>query len=386
MTQYPIRGAALALAALLAVAGCSKGPAGDAGAPQRRAIAFPVEVIAVTAQQVTYAVTAVGSVEAFERVEVTARVAGAIERVLFKEGQSVRAGEVLVEIEPERYRIAVDAARANLDRAVAEQAEAQASLARRRSANEKNPGLIRGEEIATWETRAQTAAAEVSQARAALRQAELNLRDAFVRAPVSGAVQTRTVQTGQYVPVGAVLATMVRRDPLLVRFQVPEQEATPLRPGQRMTFAVNEDPQPFGATITHVAESADRASRMVEVTATVDDPRRERLTPGAFARVAIPVGNANSAPVIPQTAIRPSERGFLAFVIENGVARERTLALGMRTPTGAVEVRSGLRPGDRLVIRGAEALRDGAAVKVTEGTWEPMAILPATSAAEGAAQ
>ncbi|HSN68944.1 MAG TPA: efflux RND transporter periplasmic adaptor subunit, partial [Thermoanaerobaculia bacterium] len=316
------------------------------------------------------------SVEAFERVDVPARVSGAIEHVRFREGQPVRAGEILVEIEPERYRIAVDAARANLDRAVAEQAEAQASLARRRAANEKNPGLIRGEEIATWETRAQTAAAEVSQARAALRQAELNLRDAFVRAPVGGLVQTRTVQTGQYVPVGAVLATMVRRDPLLVRFQVPEQEAASVRRGHRITFSVTEGMPSFGAVITHVAESADRASRMVEVTASVDDPRRELLTPGAFARITIPVGGATSAPVIPQTAIRPSEKGFLAYVVENGVARERTLTLGMRTPTGAVEVRSGIRPGDRLVIRGAEALRDGAPVKVTEGTWDAGTLRP----------
>ncbi len=385
MTRSAFRAAAVALAAALALAGCSKGAAGDGGKPQRRAIEFPVEVIPVTAQDVTYVVTAVGSVEAFERVEVTARVAGAIERVLFREGQNVRAGEVLVEIEPERYRIAVDAARANLDRAVAELAEAEASLARRRAANEKNPGLIRGEEIATWETRAQTAAANVSQARAALRQAELNLRDAFVRAPVLGAVQTRTVQTGQYVNVGAVLATMVRRDPLLLRFQVPEQEAAPIRRGQRVTFVVSENEQPFGGAITHVAESADRISRMVEVTANVDDPRREALTPGAFARVSVPIGATTSAPVIPQTAIRPSEKGFLAFVVENGVARERTLTLGMRTPTGAVEVRTGLRRGDRLVIRGAEALRDGAAVKVTEGSWNPATIRPA-AATEGAAR
>jgi multidrug efflux system membrane fusion protein len=371
---------AAALAAALVLAGCSKGEAEAAAGPQRRAIEFPVEVISVGAQEVTYTVSAVGSVEAFERVEVTARVAGAVDRVLFREGQTVRAGEVLVEIEPERYRIAVDAARANLDRAIAEQAEAQASLSRRLAANEKNPGLIRGEEIATWETRAQTAAANVSQARAALRQAELNLRDAFVRAPVSGVVQTRTVQTGQYVNAGSVLATMVRRDPLLVRFQVPEQDAGSIRPGQRISFSLSEGDRPYGAVITHVAEAADRASRMVEATATVDDPRRASITPGAFARISVPVGSPTSAPVIPQTAIRPSEKGFLAFVVEDNLARERTLVLGMRTPSGAVEVRSGLRPGDRLVIRGAEALREGAAVKVTEGTWDPMTIRPVTDA------
>ena len=362
----------LLFAAVLLSTGCSKDQASAAGGPgARRAIEFPVEVIEVSSQRVTYAITAVGSVDAFERVEVTSRVAGAIERVRFSEGQQVSAGDILVEIEPERYRIAVDSAKANLERAAAEKAEAEASLRRRQTANEKNPGLIRGEEIATWETRAQTAAAEVSQAQAALRQAELNLRDAFVRAPVSGIVQTRTVQTGQYVPIGSVLATMVRRDPLLLRFEVPEQQAGPLHVGQAVRFVVDQGQEPYSAVITHVAGTADSASRMIDVTAQVDDPRRGQLTPGAFARVTVPIGSATDAPVIPQTAIRPSEKGFLAYVVEGGVARERVLDLGMRTADGAVEVRSGLAAGDRLVIRGSEALRDGANVSVTEGSWDP---------------
>ena len=369
------------LALLILSAACSKDDAQAAG-PARGAMEFPVEVINVESREVTYAINAVGSVDAFERVEVTARVAGAVERVGFTEGQTVRAGQILVEIEPQRYRLAVDSAQANVESRRAHLAEAQAGLARRRTANEKNPGLIRGEEIATWETQTQTAAAEVSQAIAALRQAELNLRDAFVRAPVSGIIQTRTVQTGQYVQVGTVLASMVRRDPLLLRFEVPEQDAGPLQTGQRVTFATSEDPQPYTAVITHVAGSADRASRMVAITANIDDDRRDRLTPGAFARVSVPIGSSTSSPVIPQTAIRPSEKGFLAFVIENGVARERALTLGMRTPSGEVEVRAGLQPGEKLVIRGAEALRDGVKVRATEGTWEPAVLTPVSAGAE----
>lgn len=365
----------------LTAIGCSKGDAKAAGGPGgpggRRALEFPVEVITVASQKVTYTIDAVGSIEAFERVEITSRVAGAVERVRFSEGQIVTAGQALVEIEPERYRLAVEAARANVQRAEAERLEAEAGLERRTSANEKNPGLIRGEEIATWRTRAQTAAAEVSQARAALQQAELNLRDAFVRAPVSGIVQTRTVQTGQYVPVGTVMATMVRRDPLLVRFEVPEQEAQPLRPGLRVSFVTDDAAPPYTAVITHVAAAADQVSRMVDVTANIDDPRRASLTPGAFARVTVPIGAASDAPVIPQTAIRPSENGFEAYVVENGVARRRILTLGMRTASGAVEVRSGIRPGDSLVIRGAEALSEGAKVKPTPGDWSPAPIRPA---------
>ncbi|HEX2121120.1 MAG TPA: efflux RND transporter periplasmic adaptor subunit, partial [Thermoanaerobaculia bacterium] len=243
---------------------------------------------------------------------------------------------------------------------------AQAGFSRRQQASEKNPGLIRGEEIETWRTKVQSTAAEVAQAQAALAQAKLNLRDAFVRAPVSGVIQTRTVETGQYVPVGTVLATLVRRDPLLLRFQVPEQDATPLRPGMIARFNVAESATVYEARVTHVAAAANQASRMVDVTAHVINPDRPELRPGAFARVTLPIGAPREAPVIPQTAIRPSEQGFLAYVIEDGMARQRILTLGMRTADGQVEVKSGLQPGESLVIRGAEALREGAKVKVTK--------------------
>jgi membrane fusion protein (multidrug efflux system)/multidrug efflux system membrane fusion protein len=83
-----------------------------------------------------------------------------------------------------------------------------------------------------------------------------------------------------------------------------------------------------------------------------------------FAEVTIPVGSVAQAPVVPQLAVRPTERGFVAYVVEGEVARERILSLGMRTADGKVEVRSGLAAGERLVVRGAEALRDGAAVRV----------------------
>ena len=339
---------------------------GDTKAGGKKSMAFPVEVKPVESRRVEYTVTAVGSLDAFERVAVTARVAGAIERVNFREGQVVGTGYTLVEIEPERYRLGVAAAEAALQEAGAAQGEAQAGYSRRQQASEKNPGLIRGEEIETWRTKVQATAAQVSQAQAALATAKLNLRDAFVRVPVAGMIQTRTVETGQYVQIGTVLATLMRRDPLLLRFQVPEQDATPLRQGMVVRFSVADDAAEHQARITHVAAAANQASRMVDITSNVLDSNHPELRPGAFARVTVPIGATREAPVIPQTAIRPSEKGFLAYTITDGVAHQRVLTLGMRTADGQVEVKDGLTPGETLVIRGAEALRDGATVKVTK--------------------
>jgi multidrug efflux system membrane fusion protein len=368
ITTYP---AGAMLAVLLLIPACAgKDGAAKAGAPRggaRLAMQFPVETLSVQGRAVTYTLSAVGSVEAFEKVQVTARVAGAVEKVQFAEGSRVAAGQVLVEIEPQRYTLAVQSAQAAHSKAVAAKGDAEAGLKRRETVDQQNPGLIPGEEIETWRTKVLVAAAEMAQTGAALNQAELNLHDAYVRAPVPGAVQTRTVQTGQYVQPGVVLATLVRRDPLLLRFQATEQDAPRLQPGMKAFFKVRDRNRDYQAKIVHVAASADENTRMVAVTAEVVDPARDSLRAGSFAEVTVPVGSSRSLPVVPQTAIRPSEKGFLAFVVENGRAVERVLTPGMRTADGYIEVLSGLKPGELLVVRGAEALSDGVAVRVVPG-------------------
>lgn len=375
--------AALATALLL-LAACSKksepGGSGGEGRGGGGPLEFPVEVATVESRPVEYTVSAVGSVEAFERVEITSRIPGAVERVHFSEGNVVEPGSLLVEIEPERYRLAVRSARATLEKAQASEAEAMTGLKRREMVNSQNPALVKEEDLDAWRTRVFMARAEVAQARSALDLALLNLREAFVRAPASGVIQTRNIQTGQYVQPGATLATLVRREPLLLRFQVPEQDAARIRPGMKARFRVRESSRPYSAELTHVAASADSASRMVAVTARVDDKDRAELRPGSFAQVTVPVGSTVESPVIPQVAVRPSERGFLAFVVEGDVARERELQLGLTTEDGRVEVKAGVKAGEKLVVRGAEALRDGAKVRVTGGAGAEPA--PAANAGE----
>jgi multidrug efflux system membrane fusion protein len=333
-------------------------------AAARMNMLFPVETVLVQNRAVVYTLSAVGSVEAFEKVQVTARVAGVVEKILFTEGSRVASGQVLVEIEPQRYSLSVESAQAAHNKASAAKSDAEAGLKRRETVDKQNPGLIPGEEIEAWRTKVLVAAAEMAQTRSALNQAQLNLHDAYVRAPVPGVMQTRTVQTGQYVQPGSVLATLVRRDPLLLRFQVTEQDAVRLQPGMKAFFKVRDSSKEYQARLIHVAASTEESTRMVAVTAEVVDKAKETLRSGSFAEVTVPVGNARPLPVVPQTAIRPSEKGFLAFVVENGKAAERIITPGMRTADGQVEVLDGLRAGDVLVVRGAEALSEGVPVRL----------------------
>jgi len=353
-------------AALIAFSGgCKKeGAASPAAGAGRGRVQFPVDVEQVSVRSLVYSVTAVGSVEAFEKVQVTARVSGAVDRVLFSEGEYATAGQTLVEIETERYSLAVGSAQASFEKAEASKADAEAGLKRRETVQTQNPGLIPGEEVETWRTKVLTAASDVAEKRSALNQAKLNLRDAFVKAPISGVIQTRTVQTGQFVQTGTVLATLVRRDPLLLRFRVPERDASRIKPGQEARFRVREDSREFTAKVVHVAEAADDVSRLVDITANIDDPSDRTLRPGSFAEIDVPVASASQAPVIPVSAVRPSERGFLAYIVEGDKAFERILTLGMRSADGRVEVLSGLSGGESLVVRGAEALSNGVTVRI----------------------
>ena len=360
-----IRTAVALVCALTAVlAGGCKDSKSQAKPAARRAVQFPVDVQPVEARAVEYTVRALGTIDVNERVQITARVAGVVDAVKFREGDSVKAGQTLVAIDAARFALAERQARAAVERSKIAIAEAEAGLARREAADKSNPGLIPGEELETWKTKVATARADLSERAVARDRAALDQRDANVRAPIAGEIESRTVETGAYVQPGTVLATMIRREPMVVRFDVPEAESGALTKGRPARFTVEGSDHAFTAVIQHVGAVADPSSRMVKVTAEIDDPERARLRAGGFAQVAVPVGESKLAPVIPETAIRPSERGFLAYVIEGDVAHERVLEIGLRTADGLVEVRKGLTPGEQLVVRGAEALREGAAVKI----------------------
>ncbi len=363
-----IRASHLALALLLAAASCSKADpkAGKGG----RKLEYPVQLAPLVKRQVRYEVTAPGSIEAFQQVQITARVSGAVDRVSFVEGQVVKEGDILVTIEAERYQVAVEQAKVGVSKAEANERAAEAELSRRQTATQEHPGLIPGEEIETHTTGVETAKADVMAAKEALKVANLNLRDSYVRAPIAGVVQTRTVQTGQYLQPGAVLATILQRDPMLLRFQVTEQDAPRLKPDMEADLTLRESSHTYKAKITLVAGTADPATRLVPVTAQIaQTDHKYWLRPGAFCEVSVPIGAARQAIVIPTMAVQPTEKGNIVYVVDaKNQAHAKVIQLGMHTPDGNVEVTRGLDEGEQLVVRGIEPLSEGAPVKVTDHT------------------
>jgi len=162
----------------LVLAACSSTPTAPTGGKRGlRQVAFPVEVLTVEAPPHDVVVTAPGVVDPFERIQITARVAGVVDRVLFTEGQEIKRGQALALIDSRRYLLAVSSARAAVAKAEATQADNEAGLLRRETVTKASPGLIPGEEIETFKTKMRTAKADVEAAREAVKLAALNLFD-----------------------------------------------------------------------------------------------------------------------------------------------------------------------------------------------------------------
>jgi multidrug efflux system membrane fusion protein len=184
------------------------------------------------------------------------------------------------------------------------------------------------------------------------------VRRSEVRASAAGVIDTRTVNTGQFVKTGDVLATLVDTSRLRLRFKVSEGEAAGCKPGASVAFRVAAlGDGTFPARIYHVGESADPATRQVEVLAWVKNPGS--LKPGFFSEVTLATETRAGAVVVPEGAIQASEKGFVAYVVEGGKARMRQVQIGLRTGTGVVEILSGLKAGETVVIEGSDRLADG---------------------------
>ena len=350
----------LALAALSLSAACGRSQGAAAGAA-RGPRAVTVSVAPVAVQDVIYQITANGSLEAEEVVQVTAEVEGQVSSVNFQEGQRVTPGTVLALIDPDKYRLEAQRAEAAYKKALADAERAKNELVRREALAKEQ--LVSAEEINRAQGEADRLIAEADATRAARDLAAQNVQRSRVRAPRGGVINTKTVETGAYVRTGTVLATIVDTTRLRLRFRVSEGESLRARTGQTVAFRVQSLGQTeFPATIYHVGEVADPATRQVEVLAWVKNPGV--LKPGFFAEVSLASESRKAATVVPESAVQASEQGFVSYVVKDGKAEARPIRIGLRTGTGVVEILSGLAPGDIVVVEGSDRLANGVPVQV----------------------
>lgn len=365
----PVRALCLVVAVGWLPTACTGGGDPRSGA-RSAAQSLPVRTAPVAARDVVYTVQALGSLEPDEVVRITAEVSGAVKEVLFQAGAEVTPDTVLARIDPDRYRFEADRAEAAHRMAVADWKRAEADRDRREALAREQ--LVAAEELNRVRQEAERLAADTAVAKAAAEIAQQNLHRSEVRPPRAGEIDTRTVDTGQFVQVGDVLATLVDLRRLRLRFKVSDSESLKARAGQTVTFrTASLGEQEFRATVYHVGDVADPATRQVEILAWVDNPGV--LKPGFFAEVKLATETHHGAMVVPEGAVQASEQGFVVYVVEEEKAVQRPVSIGLRTGDGWVEVVSGVRAGEVIVTEGSDRLANGMPVKSVEPGPEPPA-------------
>lgn len=310
---------------------------------------LPVEAAQVRVDTVRDNVTVVGSLLSNESVVVRPEIAGRIASFNIREGQLVKQGQELIEIEASVYE--------------AELNEAKASLQMSRRDNARIQELFR-KGVSTASTRDEALGRmEIDEARVAL--AETRLRKTVIKAPFTGILGFRHVSIGDYVTPGQDIVNIEDIDPVKVEFKIPETRLPDLAVGQPIKVRVDAYAgEGFEGEVYAIDPRIDAAGRSVAIRARVPNPDG-RLRPGLFARVTLVVEERPSAMLVPETAIVPRGEAQQVFRVVDGKALLTDVRLGLRRD-GWVEVVEGLAPDDVVVTAGQLKLRDGMPVSVSE--------------------
>ena len=352
-------------AVLLLAAGCAE----DSAAPP--VVAPPVMVAPVRSERIEDRIEATGQLLARSQAAVAAQVAGQITRVAHDEGERVAEGDVVIEIDPERWQLETHSARAMLEQAASQAAEAARELGRIEQLHAR--GVAADAQLDQVRTRLEAARAARSAAEARLGMAERSLRDSGVRAPFAGLVSRRWVSEGEFVQPGQKLFDLVALDPIEVEFHLPERDSSRVAVGAVADVRVAPFPdEVFRARVTVVSPTIDPQTRTLRVKAALAN-EDGRLRPGLFARVDLGVAVREHVAMIPEEAVLQRADGPVAFrLTEEGRAERRVLELGVFR-NGWVEVREGLAAGDLVVVRGQAELVDGSAVSVRDAEGSEVA-------------
>lgn len=298
----------------------------------------------------------VGSLRSRRSVVLRPEISGRITQLNFSDGQRVRKGQLLVQLDDQ------------LPRAQVQQSRAELSIAR--ANHKRNQELVAQGFISQRSVDESAANLEVAEAKLAL--AEATAQRLRIVAPFDGVAGIRGVNVGDYLKDGADIVNVEDLDAVYVDFRLPERLQNKVKTGQTARVAFDALPGvQYSAVVLAINPQIDADGRSLAVRGCIDN-RRLQLRPGMFARVTAVFGERSDANVVPEEAIVPD--GAAPYVLrvvagtEEGsqVAKRTPVRLGARTP-GFVEVVEGLAPGDVVVTAGQQRLqRDGTAVRVVE--------------------
>ncbi len=355
----------LPLVLSLFVAACRQGDAKQAAAGAAPA-ALPVGMVKTELRQVPITFEAVGRTEGSREVQIRARVAGILEKQLYTEGDTVKAGATLFQIERAPFEIDLAQARGALEQEIARDQLAQAEYERLKGLADRRAISQKEADQAASTARQSRAAVEVARAR--VRQAELNLSYTTVTAPIGGITGRAQQSIGSLVQPSndsAVLTTITRADPIWVRFALSESEYATVRRSDANGIEVTlllADGRPYEqpAKVNFAGSTVDAATGTVQMRAELGNPKLA-LLPGQFVRVRVTAGS-REAIVVPQKAVQQNEAGrFVWLATPGGKAVQRQIKAGDWVGNDWV-VLEGLKPGEQVIVDSFARLRPDAPV------------------------
>ena len=334
------------VAALACFAGCKRNSAPAAGGPPG---GFAVRAVVVEAkvQAVSESLALVGTVAPNEMVEIKSETDGTIEQILFSEGQGVKQGELLLQLDESKLAASV--------------AEAEANFKLSEANFERSKQLFRDKLVSQQEFEQMAAQFQANQAGLELKKRQL--KDTRIRAPFGGIAGSREVSPGQVIAKNTTLTWLVDLDPMKVEVNVPERYLGQVAIGQKIEFSVAAFPdEHFKGEVYFISPQLDPATRTALIKARIPNPGH-KLKGGMFASLSLTLQLRGAAIVVPEPALMSNGDAVTLFVVdEKNTARIRPVTVGLRL-AGKAEVVTGLQPGDRVVVEGMQKLFPGATVQ-----------------------
>jgi membrane fusion protein, multidrug efflux system len=354
------------VAILLVLAACSNGdakPDPAAAAPQ----AVPVTAVQVAPRDVPVVFESVGRTAGSREVQVRARVSGILEKQMYVEGESVKAGAILFQIERAPFEIDLQQTRAALNAETARHELAQQEFDRLKTLVDRRAISQREADQAASTLRQSAAAVQLAQAK--VRQSELNLSYTTVEAPIGGVTGRAQQSVGSLVsPAGdaSLLTSITKTDPVWVRFALSEVEFARLRsretkaPEVKIVLADGSE-YPSGGKLNFAGSTVDPALGTVQMRAEFPNAKLQML-PGQFVRVQVIAGR-QQAIVVPQAAVLQNESGRFVWVMDaEGKAVQRNIRPGNWVGKDWV-VLEGLKAGESVIVDNLVRLRPGTPVQ-----------------------
>lgn len=365
------------IAVLLVVVGCGKSDNAKSGAasPGSSAAPAPPVTVAVAQQQpVPIEIDAIGNAQPYRTVQVKSMVDGQIDQVALKQGQDVRAGQIMFQLDKRPFKAALDQALGKLAQDEATAANNKALAARANSLLKE--GVLAAQDVQTTDAQAQASAAAVQADKAAVEQAKVNLGYTDIVAPISARAGAVLINLGNLVKANDTnpLTTLNEIEPIYVAFSIPEAQLAELhaRGGKNLKVTAYPPNQQQGAqgTLTFIDNAVDATTGTIRLMATFPNHER-RLWPGQFLNVTLVLGTEPHAIVVPSTAVQAGQQGKFVYVVQQDGKAMATPVKSSRNYQQLAVIDSGVSAGQSVIVDGQARVIPNSKVNVVKTLQTP---------------